>query len=120
MNRAIFFTSFFSMKFSGSKSFTWAAIWQAKLLASNRVILPTPLLPASKAFHASAAEFPTSQIMPRPVTTTRRPKLFPCLGVLADVVDGILHGADLFRVFVRTLDIEGFFEGHDQFDRVQR
>src|SRR5581483_11783406 len=79
----------------------------------------TPLLPASRAFHTSSEEFPTPQIMPRPVTTTLRPKLFPRLGVLADVIDGILHGADLFRIFVRNFDVEGFFEGHHQLDGVE-
>src|SRR5208337_4434122 len=47
-------------------------------------------------------------------------QLFSRLGVLADVVNRVLHGADFFRVFVGNLDVEGFFEGHDQFDRVQR
>src|SRR5579864_3176877 len=41
-------------------------------------------------------------------------------GMLVDVVDGILHGADLFRILVGNLDIEVFLERHHQFDRVER
>src|SRR5215471_2508361 len=32
------------------------------------------------------------------------------LGVLINVVDGVLHGADLFRVLVGNLDIKGFLK----------
>ena len=42
------------------------------------------------------------------------------LSRLVDIVNGVLHGADLLRVFVRDLDFEGFFERHHQFDGVQR
>src|SRR6266852_3656137 len=120
MKRPIFLTSFFSMKFSGSKFLTSAAIWQAKAVGSKLVMRPTPLLPASTDFHTTSVELPTPQIRPRPVTTTLRPKLFPRLRVLADVVDRVLYGADLLRVFIGDFDIESFFESHDQFDRVER
>src|ERR1700677_3470261 len=116
MKRPIFFTSFFSTKFSGSKFLTSAAIWQAKLLESNCVMRDTPLLPASSACHTSPVVFPTPQIRPMPVTTTLRPKLLAAFRVLGDVIDGILHGADLFRVFVGDFDVETFFESHHQFD----
>src|SRR6266404_4592051 len=115
MKRPIFLTSFFSMKFSGSKFLTSAAIWQAKLVESNCVMRATPLLPASKPCHTSGVVFPTPQIKPMPVTTTLRPKLLAAFRVLGDVIDGVLHGADLFRVFIGNLDVEAFFEGHDQF-----
>src|ERR1700704_5255232 len=46
--------------------------------------------------------------------------LFPCLRVLADVLDRVRHSADLLGVFVGNLDIEGFFESHDQFHRIER
>jgi hypothetical protein len=62
---------------------------------------------------------PTPQIRPMPVTTTLRPKLLATFRVLGDVINGVLHGADFFRVFVGDLDVEGFFESHDQFDRIQ-
>src|ERR1700728_65077 len=119
MKRPIFFTSFFSMKLRGSKFLTSAAIWQAKLLESNWVIRATPLLPAGTACHTSPVVFPTPQIRPMPVTTTLRPKLLAAFRVLGDVIDGILHGADFFRVFVRNLDVETFLESHHQFDGVQ-
>src|SRR5207302_953327 len=74
MKRPIFFNSFFSTKFSGSKFLPSAAIWQAKLETSNCVMRETPLLPASRFFHVSSVVLPTPQIRPMPVTTTRRPK----------------------------------------------
>src|SRR5271163_544371 len=119
MKRPIFLTSFFSMKFSGSKFLTSAAIWQAKLLESNWVMRATPLFPASTAFHTSPVVLPTPQIRPMPVTTTLRPKLLAAFRMLPDVVDGVLHGADLFRVLVGDLDVEAFFESHHQFDSVE-
>src|ERR1700676_1270298 len=119
MKRPIFFTSFFSTKLSGSKFLTSAAIWQANLLESNWVMRPTPLLPASTACHTSPVVLPTPQIRPMPVTTTLRPKLLATFRMLGDVVDGILHGADFFRVFVGDFDVEAFLESHYEFDRVQ-
>src|SRR6266404_6866523 len=120
MKRPIFLISFFSMKFSGSKLLTSAAIWQAKADASNLVMRSTPFLPASKAGHTSAVVLPTAQSSPRPVMTTRRAKLLACLRVFADVLDRIRHCANLLGVFVRNLDIESLFESHDQFHGVER
>src|SRR5882672_2884279 len=120
MKRPIFLISFFSMKFSGSKVLTSAAMRQAKAAASNPVMRSTPLLPPSNAGHTSAVVLPTAQIMPKPVMTTRRAKLLACLRMLADVVDGIRNGADLLGVFVGDLDVESLFEGHDQFHGIQR
>src|SRR5579859_3393541 len=117
-----------------------------------------PLLPASRFFHASSTVLPQAQIMPSPVTTTRRVKvrplgswrvppprsyarsreaqhrrnglcwrkrrmprkLFRALSVLLDVIDSVVDGPDLFRVLVGNLDVESFFEGHDQLDGVER
>src|SRR5215472_7660151 len=120
MKRAIFFTSFFSMKFSGSKFLTSAAIWQAKLPASKEVIRVTPLLPATIFFQTSALVLPTPQISPKPVTTTRLAKLLSAFRVLVDVIDGVFDGADFLRVLVRDLDVKSFFERHDQLDSIQR
>src|SRR5262249_3802857 len=120
MKRPIFLTSFFSMKLRGSKFLTSAAIWQAKPEVSNPVMRSTPLLPASSPCHTSGTVLPTAQIRPRPVMTTRRAKLLACFRVLADVVDRIRNGADLLGILVRNLDVEGLFEGHNQFYRVQR
>src|SRR6202451_761830 len=119
MKRPIFLTSFFSMKFSGSKFLTSAAIWQAKFAESNCVMRPTPLLPASTAWPTSPVVFPTPQIRPMPVTTTLRPKLLATFRMLPDVIDGVLHGADFFRVLVGNLDVEAFFKRHYEFDRIQ-
>src|ERR1700733_7202779 len=136
MKRPIFLTSFFSMKFSGSKLRTSAAIWQANAEVSKAVMRPTPLLPAVRACQPSAVVLPTEQSRPMPVMTTRRlrafsgvlarllarvlSKLLACLGVLADVVDGVVDGANLLGVFVGDLDVEGLFEGHDEFYGVER
>ena len=52
MKRPIFFSSFFSMKFSGSKFLTSAAIWQANWEASKWVMgAPHPTDRASNACH---------------------------------------------------------------------
>src|SRR5947207_7647848 len=120
IKRPIFFTSFFSMKSSGSKVLTSAAIWHANADASKPVMRSTPFLPDSTPGHTSAVVLPTAQSRPRPVMTTRRAKLLACLRVLADVLDRIRYGADLLGIFVRNLDIEGLFESHDQFHRIER
>src|SRR5579862_737379 len=119
MKRPIFLTSFFSMKFNGSKFFTSAAIWQAYPVGSNCVIRVTPDCPASKLFQVSSLVLPTAQISPMPVTTTRLDKLLPAFRVRSDVVDRILHGADLLGVFIRDFDFKCFFERHDQLDGIE-
>src|SRR5579864_1468664 len=94
---------------------------------------PMPLRPASRFFQASSVPIPQAQTSPTPVTTTRRfnaefsPRgtlrsgelLFP-LGVLVDIRDGVLHRGDLFRILVGYFDPERFFEGHHEFDDVER
>ncbi len=37
-----------------------------------------------------------------------------------DVIDSVLHGLDLLRVFVRNIEIECFLKRHHQFDDVER
>src|ERR1700687_6127490 len=124
MKRPIFFTSFFSMNWKGSKLRTSPAIWQAKADASNWVMRSIPLLPASRACHTESVVLPTEQIRPMPVITTRLSrllaKLLACLRVFADVVDGIRHGANLLRILVGDFDIEGLFEGHHELDSIER
>src|SRR3954468_6963423 len=120
MKRPIFFTSFFSMKLSGSKFLTSAAIWQANCVASNCVILLIPLLPASRAFQTSSVVLPTPQMRPIPVMTTRLFKLLAAFRMLGDVIDRVLYGANLLGIFVGNFDVECFFESHDQFDGVER
>ena len=36
-----------------------------------------------------------------------------------DVVDSLLHGGDLFRIFIRNLALEFLFQRHHQFNRIQ-
>src|SRR5215469_628631 len=133
MNRAIFLSSFFSIQFSASKFLISPAIWQSKPAMSNAVTRAMPLLPDSKLLQTSSVPMPQQQTKPIPVTTTRRFKRnFSCsgrndsvglllsLGVLFDVLDGVLHRRDLFCVLIRYFDAECFLEGHDQLDRVKR
>src|ERR1035437_8132109 len=80
----------------------------------------TPLLPASSAAHTSSALWPTAQMTPIPVTTTRRLNLLRSLRVRVDVVHGVLHGAYLLRIFVGDLDLEALLKGHDQLNRIER
>ena len=37
-----------------------------------------------------------------------------------DIIDGLLHGGDLFGIFIRNLAFEFFFQSHHQFHGVQR
>src|SRR5258708_21182340 len=110
MKRAIFLTSFFSMKFRGSNPLTSAAIRQAKALASNCVILPTPPRPATMLLQTSLLVPPTPQIRPKPVTTTLLDKLLAAFRVLIDVIDRVFDGADLFGVFVGDLNLNTLSE----------
>src|SRR5271155_934190 len=107
------------MNWRGSKFLTSAAILQAKAEASKLVMRSTPLFPDSNAGHASSTVLPTAQMIPVPVTTTRRFNLLRSFRVRGDVIGGVLDGTDLFRVFVGNLDFEGFLESHDQFDGVE-
>src|SRR5271165_7332345 len=107
------------MNCSGSKFLTSAAIWQANWDASKPVMRSTPLLPASSACHTSSVVLPTPQISPTPVTTTRRVKLLS-FRMCVDVIDRVLHGTDFLRCLVGNLDVEGLFERHHQFHRIQR
>ena len=40
-------------------------------------------------------------------------QLLPAFRVLPNVVDGILHGADFFRIFIGNFNLESLFKGHD-------
>jgi hypothetical protein len=71
MKMSIFFSSFFSMNWSGSKSFTSPANRVLNADASKRVIGPIPLVPAHNASQFAQVPIPTGDIRPMPVTTTR-------------------------------------------------
>src|SRR5579863_8753483 len=133
MKRPIFFTSFFSTYWRGSKPLTSAAMVALKPVVSNRVIGPTPFCPASTFFHVCSVPIPRALTSPR---LSRRPcasnfnppssayafdsTLRGLRTVGLDVFDGVLHRLDLFRVLVRDLDLELLLEGHHQLDDVQR
>src|SRR5581483_573970 len=79
-----------------------------------------PLFPASRFRQTSSVLLPTAQMSPSPVTTTLRAKLLASFRVLTDVVDGILHGADLFGILVGNFDVESLLEGHYQLHGIER
>src|SRR5262245_66654157 len=95
MNGSIFFTSFFSINFSGSKFLTSLAIRTGNADVSKWVMVPTPLRPARRFDHTSSLLLPAPQMRPMPVITTRRfnpylhiQELTPALlGVLFDVIN---------------------------------
>src|SRR6185503_8893383 len=122
MKASIFLTSFLSTQLRGSNPRTSPAIRAAKPEASKCVIGPMPLFPASNPFQVSPVLNPTDDSRPTPVMTTRLAKRPPLLllGVGLDVLDGLLHASDLLGVLVGDLDAELLFEGHDEFDRVER
>src|SRR5690242_15483465 len=45
-------------------------------------------------------------------------KLF--FGFTFDVTDRVLHCGDLLGILIRDVDVESFFERHDEFDDVER
>src|SRR5262249_21746074 len=69
---------------SNRKSRTSAAIRVGKVRASNSVMGPTPLLPASNADQVDSRSRPVGVTIPIPVTTTRRMEtilsVWPSLG----------------------------------------
>src|SRR3990172_4449388 len=72
MKRSLRRISRLSMYFSGSKPFSSPAMRVGKLEASNCVMGPIPLLPATIPRQDSSTPIPTGHTIPSPVTTTRR------------------------------------------------
>src|ERR1700682_897739 len=131
INRPIFFSSFFSIHRNGSKFLISPAILQSNPVVSNWVMVPTPLCPATRFFQLSSVPMPSAQTNPTPVTTTRRvnSSMLPdevvkpwllSLGVFVDVFDCVLHCAHLLCILVGHFNPERFFEGHYQFNLVER
>src|SRR5678816_3008864 len=121
-------TSRLSIPSSGAKSFTSAAMRASIPLASNRVMGPTPDLPASIACQFLSTPVPSAVMSPVPVMTTRRfdmgKDLAPAPGpalllVGVDVVDGVPDGLDVLGLLVRDLHLELLFHRHHQLDDVQ-
>src|ERR1043165_994143 len=108
-----FLTSFFAIHCSGLKPRTSPAILQAESVASNLVMVPTPDFPSRMPRQVGSLPMPSGEIIPIPVTTTRRfcmcdgwgarkararepvPAGLRGFGALLDVVDGVPDFADL-------------------------
>src|SRR5208282_2384807 len=123
MNRPIFFSSFFSTYWNGSKPLTSAAIVAEKPVVSKCVMGATPLLPARRLPQVSSVPTPTALTNPTPVTTTRRVKLYSScrgsplggsvlrgLNVRLYVANRVFHRLDLLSVLIRNFDLERFFK----------
>src|SRR5512143_1335604 len=132
MNGSIRLISFLSMNFSGSNPFTSAAMVVEKSFASNRVIGPTPDVPARIASHVLRPSSPRRLTPPRPVTTTLRMSFLPpappairaCRGlrlflVRRDVLDHVVDGLDLLGLLIGDLDPELLLHLHHQLHDVQ-
>src|SRR5512141_1125376 len=129
MNGSIRLISFLSMNRSGSNPFTSAAMVVEKSFASNRVIGPTPDVPARIASHVLRTPTPRGGTAPSPVTTTLRmspPPIGACPGsplflflVRRDVLDHVFDGLDLLGFLVGDLDPELFLHLHHQLDDVE-
>src|SRR3990172_6011635 len=120
MNGSIRLISFLSMNCSGSNPFTSAAMVVEKSFASNRVIAPTPDVPARIASHVHRTPTPRGVTAPSPVTTTlRMPFLPPLFLVRRDVLDHVVDGLDLLGFLVGDLDPELFLHLHHQLDDVK-
>src|SRR5262245_54431226 len=127
----------------GSKSWTSAAMRVFPALATERCTTPTPERPAYRAAIVEATSRPTGDTVPMPVTTTRfvlirarsflRPRRLARgarggprgarrsgAHLLLEVIDGGLHGRHLLCILVRDLDVELFFESHDELHGVER
>src|ERR1700691_1031850 len=119
-------------------------------VTSMRVIGPIPLLPLTTASQADGTVLPTGEMIPRPVTTTRRLlTLYLCgasegcdargraecarrrprgvlpwtsrlCATLVDVINRLVDGRDLLGILIRDLDLELLFQSHHQLDRIQR
>src|SRR5512143_4187543 len=133
MNGSIRLISFLSMCRSGSNPFTSAAMVVEKSFASNRVIGPTPDVPASIASHVLRTSTPRGVTAPSPVTTTLRMSLLPpappaiggCRGsrlflVRGDVLDDVVDGLDLLGLLVGDLDPELLLHLHHQLHDIER
>src|SRR5438270_12292110 len=132
MNRPIFFSSFFSIHWKGSKPLISPAMRQSNPVVSKLVMQETPLTPARRFFQLSSVPMPSAQTSPTPVTTTRRvndsgsrmrwycPAVLLPFGVLIDILDRIFDGRHFLGVLVGHFDAKRLLERHHQFHLVQR
>ena len=149
MKRAISLSFFFSMKLGGSKPFTSPAKRDAVALvgveerdgrgaalarrAATRQVSSVPIADRrdetdagdDDALHHADRRASHSGHARRGCGLRGDPRQDgPQVGfsscVLLDVVDGVLDGADLLRVLVRDVDLEGLFEREDQLDQTER
>src|SRR5687768_4283276 len=121
MKMSIFFSSFFSIHWSGSKFLTSPAKRVENADASKRVMGPMPVTPPQRASQFASVPIPTGETRPMPVTTTRLLKIPPCpcprreaplllLGVRLDVFHRLLDARDLLGVLVGNLDSKFLLE----------
>src|ERR1700730_7583665 len=161
MNSSIRRASFGVMYCVTSNSRTEPPKRTGKADTSNLVIGPMPLSPRTMASQADFTVLPTGEMMPRPVTTTRRlltrylyedpgeeGARAPCVAkiensvaipatvetgpdtpyvlrsgfgtTIVDVLNGLLDRGDFLGVLIGNLDLEFFFQSHDQLDCVER
>src|SRR6185437_5929444 len=131
MKRSIFFWSLTGIHSARSSLPSALAPWGTcpatllgRLLVSKDWMAPMPDSPLISRRQTCSAPTPSGLATPIPVTTTRRIVTIP-LGarsgglLLLDVVDRILHGADLLRRVLGDLDAERLLERHHQLDRVE-
>src|SRR5260370_24010338 len=117
-NRSKRRSSFFSRNCAASNPLTSQANFTGLCAASKRVIGPAPERPATRPAQVLCSVFPNGVTAPRPVIAMRRAiRLLSHL--LVEVLQRLSHGAQLFRLLVRDVDIEFFLEGHHEFDRVE-
>src|SRR5882724_2954482 len=154
MNSSIRRASLGVMYWFTSKSRTEPPKRTGKAETSNLVMGPMPLSPRTMASQADLTVLPTGEMMPRPVTTTRRlltrylyedsgegrgagpqdnlpaavetgPDTSDALRsgfgtTIVDVLNGLLDRGDFLGVLIGNLDLEFFFQSHDQLDCVER
>src|SRR5690242_3673956 len=111
MNNPIFFTSFFSMKRSGSNCLTSAAKVTGKPVGSKCVIVAAPLLPASRFCHVSSVPTPSALTKPTPVTTTLRAKFCPPVDLRRQFFAGLawawMYSTASFTVWIFSASSSG-------------
>src|SRR6185437_14839359 len=131
MKRSIFFWSLTGIHSARSSLPSALAPWGTcpatllgRLLVSKDWMAPMPDSPLISRRQTCSNPMPSGLATPMPVTTTRRIATI-LLGarsgglLLLDVVEGVLHGADLLRRVFRNLDAERLLERHHQLDGVE-
>src|SRR5437879_5181542 len=80
----------------------------------------TPSCSTMICFTFSSTAAIVSPIRPRQKQGSVHNCLLADLGMLVDVVDGVLHGADLLGGIVGDFDVEVLLQSHDEFHGIER